>query len=169
MALLEATPDTPACVVSLSGNQSVRLPLMECVQVVSTRRMRHASLLGAGPAPLPCKQGSHGAVLLYPQRLRMCRRPWMRRGLMRPSSCVGGEQGLGWCETSLWDGQKGVLRWGILSWGETIDSCHWEGIPPPFSGSRCPSGPRCLILAGALRTTGTSTSCWRTRSQRRRR
>lgn len=35
MALLEATPDTPACVVSLSGNQSVRLPLMECVQVVS--------------------------------------------------------------------------------------------------------------------------------------
>ncbi|XP_025070522.1 ATP-dependent 6-phosphofructokinase, liver type isoform X2 [Alligator sinensis] len=33
MALVEATPDTPACVVSLSGNQSVRLPLMECVQV----------------------------------------------------------------------------------------------------------------------------------------
>lgn len=36
MALLEGTPDTPACVVSLSGNQAVRLPLMECVQVVST-------------------------------------------------------------------------------------------------------------------------------------
>lgn len=35
MALLEATPDTPACVVSLSGNMAVRLPLMECVQVVS--------------------------------------------------------------------------------------------------------------------------------------
>uniref|UniRef100_H0YZD9 ATP-dependent 6-phosphofructokinase n=2 Tax=Passeriformes TaxID=9126 RepID=H0YZD9_TAEGU len=33
MALLEGTPDTPACVVSLSGNQAVRLPLMECVQV----------------------------------------------------------------------------------------------------------------------------------------
>ncbi|NXQ58846.1 PFKAP protein, partial [Anthoscopus minutus] len=33
LALLEATPDTPACVVSLSGNQSVRLPLMECVQM----------------------------------------------------------------------------------------------------------------------------------------
>lgn len=32
MALLEATADTQACVVSLSGNQSV-LPLMECVQV----------------------------------------------------------------------------------------------------------------------------------------
>uniref|UniRef100_A0A8B9SGQ5 Phosphofructokinase, liver type n=1 Tax=Anas platyrhynchos TaxID=8839 RepID=A0A8B9SGQ5_ANAPL len=39
MALLEATPDTPACVVSLSGNQSVRLPLMECVQVVSTQTL----------------------------------------------------------------------------------------------------------------------------------
>uniref|UniRef100_A0A4W5P953 Phosphofructokinase, muscle a n=1 Tax=Hucho hucho TaxID=62062 RepID=A0A4W5P953_9TELE len=33
MALLEATPETPACVVSLSGNQAVRLPLIECVQV----------------------------------------------------------------------------------------------------------------------------------------
>ncbi|XP_015708580.1 ATP-dependent 6-phosphofructokinase, platelet type isoform X6 [Coturnix japonica] len=33
LALLEGTPDTPACVVSLSGNQSVRLPLMECVQM----------------------------------------------------------------------------------------------------------------------------------------
>ncbi|KAJ1160151.1 hypothetical protein NDU88_000653 [Pleurodeles waltl] len=33
MALLEATPDTPACVVSLSGNHAIRLPLMECVQV----------------------------------------------------------------------------------------------------------------------------------------
>ena len=37
MALLEATPETPACVVSLSGNQAVRLPLMECVQVVRPR------------------------------------------------------------------------------------------------------------------------------------
>lgn len=35
MALLEATPETPACVVSLSGNMAIRLPLMECVQVVS--------------------------------------------------------------------------------------------------------------------------------------
>ncbi|KAM9321611.1 ATP-dependent 6-phosphofructokinase, muscle type [Gastrophryne carolinensis] len=33
MALLEGTPETPACVVSLSGNQAIRLPLMECVQV----------------------------------------------------------------------------------------------------------------------------------------
>ncbi|XP_071590893.1 ATP-dependent 6-phosphofructokinase, platelet type isoform X3 [Heliangelus exortis] len=33
LALLEGTPATPACVVSLSGNQSVRLPLMECVQM----------------------------------------------------------------------------------------------------------------------------------------
>ncbi|KAJ8260338.1 hypothetical protein GJAV_G00179810 [Gymnothorax javanicus] len=33
MALLEATPETPACVVSLTGNMAFRLPLMECVQV----------------------------------------------------------------------------------------------------------------------------------------
>uniref|UniRef100_A0A8D0G1H6 Phosphofructokinase, liver type n=1 Tax=Strix occidentalis caurina TaxID=311401 RepID=A0A8D0G1H6_STROC len=49
MALLEATPDTPACVVSLSGNQSVRLPLMECVQVVSTGARLGATL------PCPCR------------------------------------------------------------------------------------------------------------------
>ncbi|XP_014814773.1 PREDICTED: ATP-dependent 6-phosphofructokinase, muscle type [Calidris pugnax] len=36
MALLEGTPEPPACVVSLSGNQAVRLPLMECVQVYTT-------------------------------------------------------------------------------------------------------------------------------------
>lgn len=42
LALLEATPDTPACVVSLSGNQAVRLPLMECVQMV--RFWQRASL-----------------------------------------------------------------------------------------------------------------------------
>eukprot|EP00062_Callorhinchus_milii_P024492 gi/632984467/ref/XP_007909153.1/ PREDICTED: 6-phosphofructokinase type C isoform X8 [Callorhinchus milii] len=33
IALLEASPDTPACVVSLSGNQAIRVPLMECVQM----------------------------------------------------------------------------------------------------------------------------------------
>lgn len=38
VALLQATPETPACVVSLSGNQAVRLPLVECVQMVSSGR-----------------------------------------------------------------------------------------------------------------------------------
>ncbi|XP_037542850.1 ATP-dependent 6-phosphofructokinase, liver type [Nematolebias whitei] len=33
IALLEATPETPACVIGLSGNQAVRLPLMECVDM----------------------------------------------------------------------------------------------------------------------------------------
>ncbi|XP_057365854.1 ATP-dependent 6-phosphofructokinase-like isoform X3 [Daphnia carinata] len=32
MAVLEATPETEACVVSLDGNQAVRLPLMACVE-----------------------------------------------------------------------------------------------------------------------------------------
>ncbi|XP_017279996.1 ATP-dependent 6-phosphofructokinase, liver type [Kryptolebias marmoratus] len=33
IALLEATPETPACVIGLSGNHAVRLPLMECVDM----------------------------------------------------------------------------------------------------------------------------------------
>ncbi|XP_073705291.1 ATP-dependent 6-phosphofructokinase, platelet type isoform X1 [Garra rufa] len=33
LALLEASPGTPACVVSLCGNQAVKVPLMECVQM----------------------------------------------------------------------------------------------------------------------------------------
>ncbi|KAA0715408.1 ATP-dependent 6-phosphofructokinase, liver type [Triplophysa tibetana] len=33
VALLEAEKDTPACVIGLSGNQSVRLPLMEAVEM----------------------------------------------------------------------------------------------------------------------------------------
>ncbi|XP_061876592.1 ATP-dependent 6-phosphofructokinase, platelet type-like isoform X5 [Entelurus aequoreus] len=33
LALLETTANTPACVVSLCGNQSVRLPLLECVEM----------------------------------------------------------------------------------------------------------------------------------------
>ena len=35
MALKDATPSTPACVVCLSGNMAVRLPLMTCVERVS--------------------------------------------------------------------------------------------------------------------------------------
>ncbi|XP_045448341.1 ATP-dependent 6-phosphofructokinase [Melitaea cinxia] len=31
MALMEATPETESCVVTLDGNQAVRLPLMDCV------------------------------------------------------------------------------------------------------------------------------------------
>ncbi|KAI4893009.1 hypothetical protein NFI96_027335 [Prochilodus magdalenae] len=33
VALMEAAPDTPACVIGLSGNQTVRLPLMEAVEM----------------------------------------------------------------------------------------------------------------------------------------
>lgn len=32
LALMEATDETEACVVSLDGNQAVRVPLMECVE-----------------------------------------------------------------------------------------------------------------------------------------
>lgn len=41
-ALLETTANTPACVVSLCGNQSVRLPLMECVEMVGNGLAGHA-------------------------------------------------------------------------------------------------------------------------------
>lgn len=37
LALLETTANTPACVLSLCGNQAVRLPLMECVQMVRSK------------------------------------------------------------------------------------------------------------------------------------
>lgn len=40
VALLEATPETPACVIGLSGNQAVRLPLMECVEM--TKEVQNA-------------------------------------------------------------------------------------------------------------------------------
>ena len=36
LALLEATPESEACVVSLDGNQAVRVPLMQCVEKVKT-------------------------------------------------------------------------------------------------------------------------------------
>lgn len=32
MALMEASDDSEPCVISLDGNQAVRVPLMECVQ-----------------------------------------------------------------------------------------------------------------------------------------
>ena len=32
LALIEATPDTEASVISLDGNQAVRVPLMACVK-----------------------------------------------------------------------------------------------------------------------------------------
>ena len=36
LALMDATPDTPPCVISLDGNVAVRVPLMQCVQRVSS-------------------------------------------------------------------------------------------------------------------------------------
>lgn len=32
MALMDATPESEACVVSLDGNQAIRVPLMACVE-----------------------------------------------------------------------------------------------------------------------------------------
>lgn len=54
LALLEASPGTPACVVSLCGNQAVRVPLMECVQMVRKLMLfcyKSASLCSFGRLP----------------------------------------------------------------------------------------------------------------------
>ena len=40
LALMDATPETAACVVSLDGNTTVRVPLLECVARV--RAQLHA-------------------------------------------------------------------------------------------------------------------------------
>uniref|UniRef100_A0A8B9ZF42 ATP-dependent 6-phosphofructokinase n=1 Tax=Anas platyrhynchos TaxID=8839 RepID=A0A8B9ZF42_ANAPL len=65
MALLEATPETPACVVSLSGNQAVRLPLMECVQVEFPKQLERVQAAGAHPPALhqgeALRRGRRGA------------------------------------------------------------------------------------------------------------
>lgn len=37
LALMDATPSTPAVVVSLSGNAAVRVPLMDCVEKTQVR------------------------------------------------------------------------------------------------------------------------------------
>lgn len=79
VALLQATPETPACVVSLSGNQAMRLPLMECVQMVrrgpsSPRLLLTVALGGSGAHAL-----SQGA--------RSC--PWARPQPLTPASDLG--------------------------------------------------------------------------------
>lgn len=47
---MEASPDTPACVIGLSGNQAVRLPLMECVEMVSHAFLCYYGWRVGGPA-----------------------------------------------------------------------------------------------------------------------
>lgn len=41
LALLDSNPDTPPCVVTIDGNQIMRVPLMEAVQRVSPRDFAH--------------------------------------------------------------------------------------------------------------------------------
>src|SRR6218665_1438919 len=45
LALMDATPETPDCVISLDVNQTIRVPLMECVERVSVYCLwRHCSI-----------------------------------------------------------------------------------------------------------------------------
>jgi 6-phosphofructokinase 1 len=42
LALMDATPESEACVVSLDGNSSVRVPLMECGKLfLSQNKQKH--------------------------------------------------------------------------------------------------------------------------------
>lgn len=81
MALLEATPETPACVVSLSGNQAVRLPLMECVQVVSAGQGHGTARAAAMRThPARCKPPTCGAqsCSVLQAWLAWCKPVWVR-------------------------------------------------------------------------------------------
>lgn len=93
LALLEASPSTPACVVSLVGNQAVRLPLMECVQMVSVRGCtcsHHRWTRGS----FECSNSFHSEKkknsLCSCFRPRKSKRPWMKRNLRRQWGCVAG-------------------------------------------------------------------------------
>ncbi|MEQ2167852.1 hypothetical protein GOODEAATRI_008246, partial [Goodea atripinnis] len=58
IALMEASPDTPACVIGLSGNHAVRLPLMECVEMkaMKEKRFNEAVKLRGGTRPATCME-----------------------------------------------------------------------------------------------------------------
>lgn len=95
LALLEASATTPACVVSLVGNQAVRLPLMECVQMVRVEKNDQRMSFPVGSLlslkdRMPVEEGVF-AFILRPRRYR---RPWMRRNLRRPCGCVAGTSAL---------------------------------------------------------------------------
>lgn len=107
VALLQATPETPACVVSLSGNQAVRLPLMECVQMVSA---------GLGPAQ---HRADRGRVPPPAQAEGLPRaHDTEHAGPLRESSLSGGGV-LGVPGHFLWAGQRG-RRWLCRDRGEIL-------------------------------------------------
>uniref|UniRef100_A0A452R7W8 Phosphofructokinase, muscle n=1 Tax=Ursus americanus TaxID=9643 RepID=A0A452R7W8_URSAM len=130
MALLEGTPDTPACVVSLSGNQAVRLPLMECVQVVTSLTDLSPSFcrgfcphLCHAPSPLPSPQGSTHTVAVMnvgapAAGMNAAVRSTVRIGLIQGNRVLvvhDGFEGLakgqieeaGWSYVGGWTGQGG--------------------------------------------------------------
>lgn len=142
VALLDATPDTPACVIGLSGNHAVRLPLMECVEMVS-----HLVFLLyiSSTETLTTGSGSVVEPSTTDCRLSWCSRPWTRRGLRRQSNCVEGESG----HLSLNNKKK---IWSHVF----VCLCSPIKVKPIRTE---------LFLAGVLRTTGTSTNSSPTRNR----
>jgi len=67
LALMEATDETESCVVSLDGNQAIRLPLMECVQRTQAGEiLTHFAVI---------------AFLNYKKFIKQSLRPWLRKTL----------------------------------------------------------------------------------------
>jgi hypothetical protein len=53
LALMDATPDTEACVVSLDGNAAVRVPLMACVEKTqAVAKVNFCFLISLSHSPL---------------------------------------------------------------------------------------------------------------------
>lgn len=105
VALLQATPETPACVVSLSGNQAVRLPLMECVQMVSAGLGPAQHRADRGWVPPPAQTEGLPRDPGPPPRARHTE----HAGPLRKSSLSGGSV-LRVPGRFLWAGQRGRRR-----------------------------------------------------------
>uniref|UniRef100_A0A2K6D5J6 ATP-dependent 6-phosphofructokinase n=1 Tax=Macaca nemestrina TaxID=9545 RepID=A0A2K6D5J6_MACNE len=123
IALLEATPDTPACVVSLNGNHAVRLPLMECVQMtqdvqkaMDERRFQDAVRLRGRPiAHVAWLNGGRPR----PGMTRAVRSAVRRGHCPRPQDCSpstmllmlrqGQIKEIGWTDVGGWTGQGGSI------------------------------------------------------------
>uniref|UniRef100_A0A671FTP1 6-phosphofructokinase n=1 Tax=Rhinolophus ferrumequinum TaxID=59479 RepID=A0A671FTP1_RHIFE len=142
VALLQATPETPACVVSLSGNQAVRVPLVECVQM--TQDVQKAMDEGRFKEAVQLRGRSFEGNLNTYKLL----------AIKKPDSQIQKVGGGAACPRPLLPSCHGCLVAGswwqaghFLSvheyeWGHTCDKCH----TPPVLQSGCNVG---IINVGA--------------------
>uniref|UniRef100_A0A4W4HCJ6 ATP-dependent 6-phosphofructokinase n=1 Tax=Electrophorus electricus TaxID=8005 RepID=A0A4W4HCJ6_ELEEL len=131
VALLEATPETSACVIGLSGNQAMRLPLMECVNMtkevqkaMNEGRFDEAIQLQTIFSVSVCFQSNHSVAILnvgapaagMNAAVRSAVRVGLAQGL-RVYTVHDGFEGLArgavtemhWHDVAGWTGQGGSL------------------------------------------------------------